>query len=145
MTEFFIRECCAEDADSLYKINRDSLGYDYPLELTKNKLEKLIESPAEKIFVAVVENKIVGYIHASDYDVIYADHYKNILGIAVDEKYRQNGIGKALLSEAEKWGKETGAVGIRLCSGSTRTEAHLFYRHCGYKNCKEQINFKKTF
>jgi len=30
-----------------------------------------------------------------------------------------------------------------LASGATRTDAHAFYRRCGYEGKKEQINLKK--
>lgn len=121
------------------------MGYNYPVDKTKNKLEYLLKSDKDKILVATVHNIVVGYIHANDYDTIYAPHMKNIMGIAVLSEYKKHGIGKAMLKEVEKWAKETGASGIRLVSGSTRTGAHEFYRRCGYDKGKQQLNFKKYF
>lgn len=121
------------------------MGYEYPVDKTKNKLERLLKSDKDKIFVATVQSIVVGYIHASDYDTIYAPHMKNIMGIAVSNAYKKQGIGKAMLKEVEKWAKETGASGIRLVSGSSRTGAHEFYRRCGYDGGKQQLNFKKYF
>ena len=43
----------------------------------------------------------------------------------------------------EQWASETGAAGVRLVSGGSRADAHAFYRHCGYVDGKEQLNFKK--
>lgn len=141
--KFTIRECSASDAEALQLINREELGYDYPISLTKAKLQKILNGTSDKIFAAVADGQVVGYVHAADYDVIYAEHFKNIMGIAVRNEYRKCGIGRALLEEAEKWAKSTGAAGIRLCSGSSRRGAHLFYKHCGYVKTKEQFNFKK--
>lgn len=143
--KFKIREACVNDSDDIYVINRDSLGYDYPPERTMQKLADALSSNKDKIFVAVVEDGIAGYIHLTDYDVIYAPHFKNILGLAVLEKFKRFGIGSALLAEGEKWAKQTGAAGVRLCSGESRTDAHQFYRSCGYKDNKKQLNFKKLF
>jgi GNAT superfamily N-acetyltransferase len=42
------------------------------------------------------------------------------------------GIGRALLKEAERRARAGGAARIELTSGSQRTEAHAFYRACGY-------------
>jgi len=70
---------------------------------------------------------------------------KNIMGIAVSSEYKQKGIGRALLQQVENWARETGASGIRLVSGAIRTDAHAFYRRCGYSGNKEQINLKKLF
>lgn len=141
--EVIIRECTSQDAEFIYQLNRDEMGYEYPLDETRRKLEQLLCSVYDKIYVAVIDNKAVGYIHANDYDVIYAPHMKNIMGIAVSKKYRRCGIGKALLAQVEIWARETGAQGVRLVSGGSRTEAHAFYRSCGYGNEKMQVNFKK--
>ena len=63
----------------------------------------------------------------------------------ITREYRYNGIGTALLRAVEDWAKKTGACGVRLCSGESGTEAHEFYRHCGYSCNKRQLNFKKIF
>ena len=68
---------------------------------------------------------------------------KNIMGIAVSNDHKRKGIGRALLQQVEQWARDTGAVGIRLVSGASRTEAHTFYRRCGFDGSKEQINLKK--
>lgn len=142
---FEIRECQIEDCDSIHKLNCSEIGYDYSIEKTMEKLIHLIKSDSDKIIVATVSNIVVGYIHANDYDVIYAPHMKNIMGIAVSSEFKKQGIGRALLTEIEKWAKKTEACGVRLVSGSTRTGAHEFYRHCGYDGGKQQVNFKKIF
>lgn len=143
--EVEIRECLVDDANAIYRLNCDEMGYSYPLDATKENLSKLINSNNDKIFVAVADNLVVGYIHANDYDLIYTPHMKNIMGFAVKSEYKRNGIGKALISEVEKWAKNTNACGIRLVSGSERTGAHQFYEYCGYCKGKQQINFKKKF
>lgn len=78
-----IRECMMKDYGAIYELNRKEMGYDYPLDLTESKLKQLLGSGRDKIFVAVMENQVVGYIHANDYDLIYAPPMKNIMGIAV--------------------------------------------------------------
>lgn len=140
-----IRECQESDIQSLYKLNKNEMGYDYPQDKMIQQIKKILNKDTDKIFVAIINNKVVGYIHIHDYDLIYNDHLKNILGIAVSREYRHQGIGKALLCQAEKWAKETNAKGIRLVSGETRTGAHEFYKHCGYQFVKNQCNFIKKW
>ena len=140
---FSVREAQPADFRQIYIINRDDLGYDYPPEKTERKLSALIKSPSDRVFVAVSGERVIGYVHASDYDVIYADHMKDIMGIAVAAEYRGTGVGKALLESVEHWAKATGAAGIRVNSGSSRTGAHEFYRRCGYTNEKQQHRFLK--
>ncbi len=138
-----VRDGALSDCESIYLISKNDLGYDYPLEETAKRLEMILKSEKDKIFVAEYDGKVIGYIHACDYDVIYAPSMKNILGLAVDSRYRRLGAGKALLSAAESWARETGAAGIRLCSGKERKGAHEFYKRRGYECSKEQLNFKK--
>lgn len=138
-----IRECALTDCESIYLLNKNDLGYDFPIEKTAKRLEMILGSEKDKIFVAEYGGKVIGYIHACDYDVIYSQSMKNILGLAVDSHYRKLGAGKALLTAAENWAKETGSAGVRLCSGAQRKGAHEFYKRCGYICSKEQLNFKK--
>lgn len=140
-----IRECQESDIQSLYKLNKNEMGYDYPQDKMMKQIDKILHKDTDKIFVAIINNKVVGYIHVHDYDLMYNDHLKNILGIAVSGEYRHQGIGKALLHQAEIWAKETNAKGIRLVSGETRTGAHELYKHCGYQFVKNQCNFIKKW
>lgn len=138
-----IRECEIIDAKAIYELNIREIGYAYPKDKTEERLKQLLKSDKDKIFVALIDNIVVGYVHANDYDVIYAPHMKNIMGIAVSSSFKKKGIGRALLSAIEDWAEKNGASAVRLVSGATRTVAHEFYRHCGYSGDKEQINFKK--
>ena len=140
---FIIRECKVADGPYIQQLNRRQMGYDFPVRETVRKLEKRLADPSQKIFVADTGGRVVGYIHVQDYDVLYAPHMKNILGIAVAREYHRQGIGRALLSAAEDWAGRTGAAGVRLVSGENRKGAHLFYSRCGYDGGKKQINFKK--
>lgn len=139
-----IRDAVPGDAPALTRLNQTAMGYDYPEAETRRKLEALLADGRNKILVAQAEGRLVGYLHLVDYDVLYAEHMKNIMGIAVDPDCRRMGIGRKLLEAGEAWAKENGASGIRLVSGEERTGAHQFYRSLGYVCGKKQLNFKKT-
>lgn len=143
--EVKIRLAVPGDYEALARLNRESMGYDYPPEKAKEQLTKLLSDGRNGIFVAETAEKVVGYVHLADYDLLYADHMKNIMGIAVDPSCRRLGIGKKLLEAGEDWAKKTGADGVRLVSGETRTGAHAFYRSLGYEGSKMQLNLKKMF
>lgn len=143
-TAFLIRECRMEDAAALQKLSAEALGYDDPLPAVEERLRRLLERDSNRIFVAAADGRVVGYVHACDYEVLYAPSMKNILGLAVEETARKQGIGRALLRKVEDWAKETGAAGVRLMSGEERTGAHAFYQQCGYEQQKKQCNFKKS-
>lgn len=138
-----IRNATPEDFNEIYFINRDSLGYDYPLDKTKDNLSDFLNKSDHIILVYTVDEKAVGYIHLQEYQTVYSDKYYNCLGLAVLNEYKRQGIGKALLKEAEKQAKANEAVGVRLNSGESRVSAHEFYKSCGYEDTKTQKNFKK--
>ena len=142
---FQIRRARDTDAAGICLLNRNSLGYDFPPEKTAEKLNVLLKSEKDRIFVADMSGQLAGYVHACDYDTLYFPHMKNIMGIAVSGEHRQQGIGRALLTAVEQWAAETGAEGIRLTSGEARTDAHEFYRRCGYVSHKNSKNFQKMF
>ncbi len=145
LQNYIIRECEISDYEEIYQLNLTEMGYDYPKTETKEKIEKLLKSNKDKLYVACVDDIVVGYIHANDYDVIYAPHMKNIMGIAVLSEFKRMGIGRGLLTAVENWAKNTGADGVRLASGSARVIAHQFYKNCGYIGDKTQVRFTKMF
>jgi GNAT superfamily N-acetyltransferase len=140
-----IREARMDDCGRICELNRTALGYDYPEDMTCKRLGFILQRPTERVFVAEYEGGVAGYVHACDYECIYMDSLKNILAIAVDERYRGFGIGKKLLGAAEAWADKSGCAGVRLVSSMSRTGAHEFYKRCGYTLRKEQKNFIKLF
>ena len=81
--EWIIRDALPTDARDIARLSREDLGYDYPEEATREKLEALLKDGRNKILVAEKESQVVGYVHLVDYDVLYAPHMKNVIGIAV--------------------------------------------------------------
>jgi len=142
-TAFLIRDCRMEDAPAIQKLSAEAMGYDRPLPEVEATLGRLLERDGHRMFVAVKDGCTAGFVHACDYDVLYAPHMKNILGLAVAEESRKQGIGRALLQAVEVWAKQSGAACVRLVSGEERTDAHAFYTRCGYQAQKNQRNFKK--
>ena len=139
-----IREATVQDAEAIAQLNTQGMGYDYPIANTAVNLTRILESPCDKVFVAVYDEETVGYIHVNDYRLLYAPAMINVMGIAVSDSCRRRGIGRQLLAAAEAWAQERGATAIRLVSGANRTEAHSFYRNCGFDGGREQVNFKKA-
>lgn len=58
-----------------------------------SKMKKLDDS-REIVFIAEINNMVVGFVHAEKYDVLYYDTMVNILRLAVAEEYRHKGIDK---------------------------------------------------
>ena len=137
-----IREATMEDSFAICNISRADLGYDCSCEFVSMRISNL-DKAREKIFVAEINGITAGYIHAEKYQTLYFEPMINILGLAVSSEFRRRGIGRTLLKHTERWANELGIHRIRLNSGASRKEAHLFYRAMGYHNEKEQIRFIK--
>lgn len=138
-----IRDCQPSDYRDIHRLNRQSLGYDFPLEQTRAQLAAILSRGRDRLFVACLEGRVGGYIHGSDYHCTYAHSIKNIMAIAVEPDCQGRGAGRALLDAVEAWAREDGCSGVRLVSGMERTGAHQFYLRCGYALRKEQKNFFK--
>jgi hypothetical protein len=135
-----IREAKPNDYIEICKICVSDLGYDCKPELVKARIENL-DKNREKVFVADVDGKAVGFVHAEKFNTLYYKDMMNVQGMAVAKKYRRNGYGKMLMHAAENWAADNHVDVIRLNSGIDRKTAHDFYRKLGYVNEKEQIRF----
>ena len=105
LQETIFRIASKEDAKSINDISKNELGYsDCTESLVLQKFQK-IDFENEVVFVAEYKKKVIGFIHAQIYDVLYYESMVNILGLAVDSKFTKNGIGKSLMAKVEEWTK----------------------------------------
>lgn len=140
-----IREAKLEDAKRICELNKAALGYDYPEDKTKRRLKFIMARRTDRVYIAEYNGEVAGFVHGADYECMHCDSLKNVVALAVDERFRGCGIGRKLLSAVEVWAEMSGCAGVRLTSAFSRTEAHEFYKHCGYIVRKEQKNFLKLF
>ena len=146
MIKVKIRQATASDIPAMNELFRKDLGYeDCTLEIVEKQFTGL-DNSREAVFVAEVGDDfchIAGVIHIEKYNVLYFPTMANILGLAVAADFRRQGIGSALLKQAEEWARENGASSMRLNSGESRKQAHEFYRTQGYTDNKKQLRFIK--
>lgn len=106
-------------------------------------LEKMNRDGNYKTFVALFENKVVGFIstvHALSIGDEFG--YLHVQGLAVQKGLQNKGIGTKLLKYVEDYSKRKGISSIILCSGFKRMDAHAFYEHNGYD--KDSYCFDKA-
>jgi len=144
---YYVRLATEADAQRICDIDRVSLGYDSPLEKTRQRLRTILTRETDRVFLVCrdTDGFVAGFLHAADYEVIHMDSMKNILSLAVDTDFQGCGLGRVLLNSAEGWAKACGCAAVRLVSGEDRVQAHAFYQHCGYVLRKTQKNFIKYF
>lgn len=136
-----VRKASVSDSKWLVELSKQ-LGY----ETDEDKLIKrfdLLNQRQQEVFVAEMNNEIVGYISFEPYYTLYIDPGLNITALVVDEKHQKIGIGKSLIQITENYAKEYGYSFIRANSSSGRIEAHKFYRSVGFNKEKDQKRFLK--
>ena len=138
--EIVIREMSANDAETVNFLSQQ-LGYPLSLEQTLRNIEAVIKSKNHTAFVALYENKIVGWIGAGYSIMIEVMPHCEINGLVIDENYQGKGLGKKLIQRVKEWAKEKGTDKLSLRCNVKRIEAHLFYEHMGFTSVKQQTNF----
>ena len=89
--------------------------------------------PESRVIVAEHDGALLGFIavHAMarfEHD----DQIVRILALVVDAGARERGVGRALMGEAERFGREVGAAFVELTAGHHRPEARHLYESLGY-------------
>lgn len=86
-----------------------------------------------QVIVAEHDEAILGFIaiHAMP-RFEHDDQIVRILALVVDAGARERGVGRALMGEAERVGRELGAAFVELTAGHHRPEARHLYESLGY-------------
>jgi ribosomal protein S18 acetylase RimI-like enzyme len=94
------------------------------------------------VLVAVSDGEVVGFVTTSIMPVL---HRPTAIGrlsaLVVSKRVRGKGIGRALVTAAEKLLQERGCELAEVTSNLRLTDAHSFYRRLGYE--KTSLRFKK--
>lgn len=101
----------------------------------KNLFKKMLSYPAYHIFIATIENKIVG-----TFALLIMDNLGHlgapsgiVEDIAVDPNFQGQGIGKLMMNFAMRQCQEAGCYKLALSANMKRANAHKFYKSLGFK------------
>lgn len=83
----------------------------------------------KNVVVLFQENSALGCGAIKPFD----DQTMEVKRMFVEEKARNKGFAKAILTELEVWAKEMGYKKCTLETGKRQVEAVHFYHKCGYK------------
>jgi len=120
------------------------LGYPSSAAQVAARLAEILARPDQAVFVAEVEGQIAGWVHVYACWTVESELYAEIGGLVVDINQRGQGVGKALMAQAETWAGGLGIREVRLRSNILRNEAHQFYQSIGYEIIKTQLTFRKN-
>lgn len=135
-----IREARPGDLDSLLELYAGPASlYGGAKTPTRGEAEDLFTrvllDPNQKTLVAEVYAEVVGTLVLAVLPNLAhgGASYAVVENVVVDEDYRGEGIGRALMEEAVRRAREAGAYKMALCSNLDREGAHEFYRSLGMK------------
>ncbi len=129
-----IRNAVIADADDVARLLSE-LGYPCDIDDAAERIDAILANDRQALLLARRDGAVVGLI-ALDfmYYLPLGTTTCRVTALVVTPTAQGLGIGRQLLKEAERRARAGGAARIELSSGSQRTEAHAFYRACGYKD-----------
>lgn len=146
MPEIIIRKFNKREGDveAIHYLYQQLTGHLFKFDLFKERFNFMLEFERQTIFVAELDEKIVGYIAIVLNYGLYEGKHLRIAGLVVDKSVKRKGVGSKLVLEAEKWAKANNIELIKLRSNTARAEeAHEFYINRGYSKVKECACFEK--
>ena len=142
MTKPVIRPMRVQDARAVATL-ATQLGYPSTETQLAERIPRVLGLGDAAAMVAEDAGGVIAWIHVELRRTLVADQEAQIMALVVDERCRGRGIGGALMSEAELWARERGAVKLRVGSRTTREGAHRFYEREGYALAKTSHWFQK--
>lgn len=127
-----LREATAGDAAGVAALI-EALGYPCSREDAAERILQVNGDRTQSLIVADIHGDLCGLV-ALDfmYYLPLGRRTCRITALVVAEGHHGRGIGRELLREAECRARAAGAARIEVTSAERRTEAHAFYRACGY-------------
>ena len=129
-----VRSASLMDADDVAAL-LSMLGYPCDREEASERIHAIIANERQAWVLARQDGAVCGLI-ALDfmYYLPLGTTTCRITAMVVTPEAQGRGLGKLLLREAERRARTGGAARLEITSGSQRTEAHAFYRACGYSD-----------
>jgi GNAT superfamily N-acetyltransferase len=120
----------ARESDDLqpYLAAFDAMTYEYGNTLIVGEADGRIAATYQLTFITGLSRR--------------ATRRAQVESVRVAAKLRSEGIGAALMRDAEMRATHAGCTLIQLTSDVSRTDAHRFYQHAGYT--ASHTGFKKT-
>lgn len=154
-----IREAELPDFDSINDLFRSSQGHDdgqdhddpYPDMFAPPAepprpyewLTECIENPSEKLYVAELENKIIGLlrgtIYTQDHPWMVAKRIGVIESVLVAESFRSQGIGASLIDRIENWFVSQAIGETQLAVMAQNHAAERLYERLGYQRFRSHM------
>jgi GNAT superfamily N-acetyltransferase len=135
-TTITLRDATIDDLTALTSLVSD-LGYPTTEDEIKLRFANIFSRSEFRTLLAVTENgEAAGLIGMTEnYGYEHNAKYVRVLALVVGKDFRNLGVGRILMAEAENWAKELNAYMIVLTSGlrDERKAAYAFYQRIGFE------------
>lgn len=129
-----LRNASPADADDVAAL-LCQLGYPCERLEALDRVAAIIDNDRQALVLARLAGAVCGLI-ALDfmYYLPLGTTTCRITAMVVTPEAQGRGVGRQLLREAERRARIGGAARLEITSGSQRTDAHAFYKACGYSD-----------
>jgi len=125
------RSAAPEDAERIAALFTEE-GYPAGASDVAARLERF-RDPESAVLVADLDGEVLGFIALHLLPRFEHDEpIGRILALVVDPSVRERGVGRLLMTEAERVAREAGAAFVEVTSGHHRAEARNLYESLGY-------------
>lgn len=129
-----LRNAVIGDADDVARLLTD-LGYPCDLHDAAERIDSILANDRQALVVARVDGVVCGLVAVDFmYYLPLGTTTCRVTALVVTPQAQGRGLGRALLKEAERRARAGRAARIELAAGSQRTDAHKFYKACGYSD-----------
>jgi GNAT superfamily N-acetyltransferase len=129
-----LRNASPADADDVAALLQ-ALGYPCETDDAMERIASILDNDRQALVLARNAGAVCGLI-ALDfmYYLPLGTTTCRITAMVVTPEAQGRGVGRQLLREAERRARTGGAARLEITSGSQRSEAHAFYKACGYSD-----------
>ena len=122
-----------EEVSRLFDLYRVFYNQSSDLEAARSFIQQRFHQENSKIFIARVQDQTVGFTQLyPSFSSVSMKPIWILNDLFVEEAERNQGIAKLLMSAAENFARETGAIRIILATQVTNFAAQSLYHSLGY-------------
>ena len=88
MSDFIIRYIQTSDWQDIHELNV-KMGYQYEANKVELRIQNILDASTDIVLVLEVDGKVVGYVHGTPYNTLYADRMISIIAFAFTVEYRE--------------------------------------------------------
>ncbi|UHQ22712.1 GNAT family N-acetyltransferase [Lysobacter sp. 5GHs7-4] len=129
-----VRSAELGDAHDVARLLGD-LGYPCNRDEAAERIAVVRHDPRQHLLLAEIDGDACGLVSLYTlYSVVHGTELARITALVVSPASQRQGIGRRLLREVELISRRVGVSRIEITSNLSRSEAHAFYRDCGYSD-----------